>query len=296
MTQKMIRVRTSVSTISRRQPEGAVVWSRVRQCTGGSTAGGASGAGAADRDAGAGRPRRRPRRLAAGPALCYTPGGPPADTRVRADAPIPGRRAGSAARSAIRGPSREWRTPRPDERRHAPVDHPAGRHHRRAVRPLPRPRRPVARHRDEGDGRRRRDDLRGRGRLHPAPVHDDRHPRRRRRGRDRRRHHASSRRRTSPTPTIFGLDLGWRTGLAFLVGAACSMASGIIGMYISVKVERPDGRGRPAQPRRGGPGRDARRRRLGLPRRRPVAARRLRHLHASSAASAAARRRTTRRS
>ncbi len=33
----------------------------------------------------------------------------------------------------------------------------------------------------------------------------------------------------------FGLDLGWRTGLAFIVGAACSMASGIIGMYISVK-------------------------------------------------------------
>ena len=34
---------------------------------------------------------------------------------------------------------------------------------------------------------------------------------------------------------VFGFDLGWRTGLAFLVGAACSMASGIIGMYISVK-------------------------------------------------------------
>ena len=34
---------------------------------------------------------------------------------------------------------------------------------------------------------------------------------------------------------IFGIDLGWRTGVAFLVGAACSMASGIIGMYISVK-------------------------------------------------------------
>ncbi len=33
----------------------------------------------------------------------------------------------------------------------------------------------------------------------------------------------------------FGLALGWRTGLAFIVGAACSMASGIIGMYISVK-------------------------------------------------------------
>ena len=35
--------------------------------------------------------------------------------------------------------------------------------------------------------------------------------------------------------SISGLDLGWRTGLAFLVGAACSMASGIIGMYISVQ-------------------------------------------------------------
>jgi K(+)-stimulated pyrophosphate-energized sodium pump len=35
--------------------------------------------------------------------------------------------------------------------------------------------------------------------------------------------------------SIFGLDLGWRTALAFLVGAACSMASGIIGMYISVR-------------------------------------------------------------
>ncbi|MGZ6256523.1 MAG: sodium/proton-translocating pyrophosphatase, partial [Candidatus Limnocylindria bacterium] len=34
---------------------------------------------------------------------------------------------------------------------------------------------------------------------------------------------------------IFGFDLGWRTGLAFLVGAACSMASGIIGMYVSVR-------------------------------------------------------------
>jgi K(+)-stimulated pyrophosphate-energized sodium pump len=34
---------------------------------------------------------------------------------------------------------------------------------------------------------------------------------------------------------IFGADLGIRTGIAFLVGAVCSMASGIIGMYISVK-------------------------------------------------------------
>ncbi|HEY8868682.1 MAG TPA: sodium-translocating pyrophosphatase [Candidatus Limnocylindrales bacterium] len=34
---------------------------------------------------------------------------------------------------------------------------------------------------------------------------------------------------------INGIDLGWRTGAAFLVGAGCSMASGIIGMFISVK-------------------------------------------------------------
>jgi K(+)-stimulated pyrophosphate-energized sodium pump len=34
---------------------------------------------------------------------------------------------------------------------------------------------------------------------------------------------------------IFGFDLGWRTGVAFLVGAACSMTAGIIGMYISVR-------------------------------------------------------------
>ena len=34
---------------------------------------------------------------------------------------------------------------------------------------------------------------------------------------------------------INGFALGWRTAVAFLVGAACSMASGIIGMYISVK-------------------------------------------------------------
>jgi len=34
---------------------------------------------------------------------------------------------------------------------------------------------------------------------------------------------------------VFGVELGWRTGVAFLIGAICSMASGIIGMYISVK-------------------------------------------------------------
>ncbi len=39
----------------------------------------------------------------------------------------------------------------------------------------------------------------------------------------------------SPTPTSIGLELGITTGIAFLVGAACSMASGIIGMCISVQ-------------------------------------------------------------
>jgi K(+)-stimulated pyrophosphate-energized sodium pump len=34
---------------------------------------------------------------------------------------------------------------------------------------------------------------------------------------------------------VFGAELGIRTGIAFIVGAACSMASGIIGMYISVR-------------------------------------------------------------
>jgi K(+)-stimulated pyrophosphate-energized sodium pump len=34
---------------------------------------------------------------------------------------------------------------------------------------------------------------------------------------------------------IFGPELGFRTGFAFLVGAACSMASGIIGMFVAVK-------------------------------------------------------------
>jgi K(+)-stimulated pyrophosphate-energized sodium pump len=34
---------------------------------------------------------------------------------------------------------------------------------------------------------------------------------------------------------VFGPELGVRTAIAFLVGAACSMLSGIIGMYISVK-------------------------------------------------------------
>ena len=39
---------------------------------------------------------------------------------------------------------------------------------------------------------------------------------------------------------FFGLDLGIRTGFAFLVGATCSMACGIIGMYISVKAPRTE--------------------------------------------------------
>ncbi|RPH35782.1 MAG: hypothetical protein EHM90_03485, partial [Chloroflexi bacterium] len=34
---------------------------------------------------------------------------------------------------------------------------------------------------------------------------------------------------------IFGIQLGVMTAVAFFVGALCSMASGVIGMYISVK-------------------------------------------------------------
>ena len=51
--------------------------------------------------------------------------------------------------------------------------------------------------------------------------------------------------------------------------------------------QRPDGIGGAPQPRRGGPGRDARRGRLGLPRRRPVAPRRVGHLHRSTRPSSA---------
>ena len=36
-------------------------------------------------------------------------------------------------------------------------------------------------------------------------------------------------------PSLAGLPIALMTAFAFLVGAACSMASGIIGMYISVK-------------------------------------------------------------
>ena len=36
-------------------------------------------------------------------------------------------------------------------------------------------------------------------------------------------------------PSLAGLPIALMTGIAFLVGAACSMASGIIGMYISVR-------------------------------------------------------------
>ncbi len=77
---------------------------------------------------------------------------------------------------------------------------------------------------------------------------------------------------------IYGLDLGIRTGIAFLVGAACSMASGIIGMFISVKANLRTAAAAAAQPGARGAGRHARRGRLRLPGRGPLAARRVRHL------------------
>src|SRR5687767_2212646 len=39
--------------------------------------------------------------------------------------------------------------------------------------------------------------------------------------------------------SVYGMELGMRTAFAFLVGAACSMLSGIIGMYISVRSNLP---------------------------------------------------------
>ncbi len=41
--------------------------------------------------------------------------------------------------------------------------------------------------------------------------------------------------KVADVPSVNGVNLGIRTGIAFLVGAACSMASGIIGMWVSVK-------------------------------------------------------------
>jgi K(+)-stimulated pyrophosphate-energized sodium pump len=41
--------------------------------------------------------------------------------------------------------------------------------------------------------------------------------------------------KTVADTSVFGPELGVRTAIAFLVGAACSMASGIIGMFVAVK-------------------------------------------------------------
>jgi K(+)-stimulated pyrophosphate-energized sodium pump len=35
--------------------------------------------------------------------------------------------------------------------------------------------------------------------------------------------------------SVYGADLGWRTAVAFFVGALCSMAAGIIGMFVAVR-------------------------------------------------------------
>ena len=82
-----------------------------------------------------------------------------------------------------------------------------------------------------------------------------------------------------PTTDSCGLPSVVMTGVAFIVGAACSMASGIIGMYISVKSNvRTAAAARRSLVEavqvamRGGAV-------SGLPRRRPVAPRRVRHLH-----------------
>ena len=153
---------------------------------------------------------------------------------------------------------------------------------------LPRSGRPGARHGHPGDAGCRRHDLRGRRRLHPPPVHDDRHPRRRRRGRSSASSSRSSRPRRSPTcRTLAGLPIGVMTGVR--LPRRRGLLDGV-GHHRHVhrrQVQRPHGLRGPAQPRRGGPGRDARRRRLRLPRRRPVAPRRVGHLHVLLDASSA---------
>ena len=78
-----------------------------------------------------------------------------------------------------------------------------------------------------------------------APVHDHRPAGPGRRGDHRPRHRPGRDARRWRTPASSALRLGIMTGVAFLVGAACSMASGIIGMYISVQVERAHRRRRP---------------------------------------------------
>ncbi len=160
------------------------------------------------------------------------------------------------------------------EPRTAPAHHPAGGAHRHRLRPVPRPGRAAARHRDEGDGGRRSDDLRGRRRLHPAPVRDDRRPRPPRRGRDRARHLLL---RDRGGRRHGGLRAGARHPDRDRVPGGGGLLDGL-GDHRHVRRregERPDGCRGPPQPRRGRPGRDARRGRLRLPRGLPVAPRRL---------------------
>ena len=78
-------------------------------------------------------------------------------------------------------------------------------------------------------------DPRGRRRLRATPVHDHRGAGPGGCGRHRPGHRHRRDREVADVPSLAGLPIGIMTAVAFLVGAACSMASGIIGMFVSVR-------------------------------------------------------------
>ena len=146
------------------------------------------------------------------------------------------------------------------------------------LRPLPRLGRPSRRHRHGGDAGHRRDDPRGRGRLHPSPVPDHRACSPSAARWSSASSSPSSRARDVADTSIFGFDLGMAH--RHRVPGRCGVLDGVRHhRHVHQREGEPaHGRGRAAQPGARGAGRHARRRRLRLPGRRAQPARRVRHL------------------